>query len=148
MAPEFFAYQQRMLAILKYWGVSNTVGGVLGWLCPHLVVRHASLQAATWGAIDAALAVVGQHNAARKEQQLQRGELSSHDLAREVRNFRHILLVNAGLDVIYILGGYRLLATAGERRERRGMGLGIMMQGLFLLLYDSLLARDVGRRWG
>jgi hypothetical protein len=148
MANGFFAYQRRKLDILKYWGVGNVLYGAVGWLFPHPVVKHICLQAASWGAIDAALAVVGQRGALHKDQQWKQGELSEHDLGREVRNFRHILLFNAFLDFIYIFGGYRLWSTAGERRSRQGMGIGIIIQGLFLLLYDALLARDVGRRWG
>ncbi|NJM05009.1 hypothetical protein HC891_00430 [Candidatus Gracilibacteria bacterium] len=54
------------------------------------------------------------------------------------------MLVNAGLDVGYILGGLALLRS--EQPGRQGMGLSIVMQGAFLLAYDAWLANDV-RGW-
>lgn len=144
---DFFAYQQRRLGILKAWGLGSMVAGLASLLHPAQNVRHAGLQALTWGAIDAALALLGRRGARRKAQQAQQGSLSSADIAREIRTFRRILLFNSALDVGYVLGGLWLLRTAGERPSRQGMGLGIIVQGLFLLVYDALLARDVGRHW-
>jgi hypothetical protein len=74
--------------------------------------------------------------------------LTDHKFGQEVRNFRRILQFNTGLDVGYMLAGLWLIKTAGQRRQRTGMGLGIIVQGLFLFVYDGLLALDVGRRWG
>jgi hypothetical protein len=147
MAANFFEYQQQKLDILKWWGLGSVVLGAAGMLQAGPRVRHAGMQALTWGAIDAALAFAGQHGAAGKARRLDQGALSEDDLAREIRNFRRILLINAGLDVGYVLGGVWLLATAGERHERQGMGMGIIIQGLFLLLYDTALAQDVQHRW-
>jgi hypothetical protein len=144
---DFFAYQQRQLGILKIWGLGSMAAGLASLLHPAPRVRHAGLQALTWGAIDAALALLGRRSARRKAQRAQQGDLGSAAIAGEIRTFRRILLINSALDVGYVLGGLWLLRTAGERQSRQGMGLGIIVQGLFLLIYDALLARDVGRRW-
>jgi hypothetical protein len=143
----FFAYQQRQLGILKAWGLGSVVVGLVSLLSPAPRVRHAGLQALSWGAIDAALALIGQRSARRKAQRAQHGDLDRIAITREVRIFRRILLINSALDMGYVLGGLWLLRTADERQSRQGMGLGIIVQGLFLLIYDALLARDVGRRW-
>jgi hypothetical protein len=144
---DFFEYQERQLGILKAWGLGSVVVGLASLPVPEPRTRQAGLQALTWGAIDAALALFGRRGARRKAQQARQGELDRAAIARERRTFRRILLINSALDVGYMLGGLWLLRTAGERRERQGMGLGIMVQGLFLFIYDALLARDVGRRW-
>jgi hypothetical protein len=98
------------------------------------------VQAIVWGAIDAALAWFGRRGARDK---ISRG---AKDDPRQARRFRTILLINAGLDVGYVAGGWALLRGARGRDERTGMGLGIIIQGLFLLVYDSVLAWMVGRR--
>jgi hypothetical protein len=144
---DFFDYQQRQLGILKIWGLGSIIVGAASLLHPAPRIRHMGLQAISWGAIDAALALLGRRSARRKAQQARHGERSSAAIASEIRTFRRILLVNSLLDVGYVLGGLWLLRTADERPARQGMGLGIIVQGLFLLVYDALLARDVGRRW-
>jgi hypothetical protein len=123
------------------------VAGLASLLHPAPRVRHAGLQALSWGAIDAVLALIGRRSARRKAQRAQQGDLDSATIARAIGTFRRILLINSVLDVGYVLGGLWLLRTAGERQSRQGMGLGIIVQGLFLLIYDALLARDVTRRW-
>lgn len=141
----FFDYQQRTLDILKYWGLSSVAVGALCTLVPDKRVRHFGYQAATWGAIDAKLAIFGQYQASQKATRFARGELDAAVVAREIERLRTILLVNAGLDVGYIATAVWLLATAGERHERQGMGAGILVQGLFLLVYDLAFAADIGR---
>ena len=145
MSENFYRYQQRRLAILLAWGLANTLGGSLGLLSRDPLWRQFAGQAGAWGAIDAALAFVGRRGARSKELRLAQGELTPADQRREAQRFRVILLVNAGLDLLYIAGGARLARQ--QRPDRRGIGLDIVVQGAFLLLYDSLLALEVGRRY-
>jgi hypothetical protein len=56
-----------------------------------------------------------------------------------------IVLINAGLDIGYVLSGLWLIRTAKRRAERVGMGAGIVPQGLFLFGLDSLLTWLFGR---
>jgi hypothetical protein len=76
-----------------------------------------------------------------------RDKISSgaNDGSLQAQHFRTILLINAGLDVVYVIGGWALLRRARGRDKRAGTGLGIVVQGLFLLVYDSVLAWRVGR---
>jgi hypothetical protein len=67
-------------------------------------------------------------------------------LVQAARRFRTILLINAGLHVGYVAGSWALLRGARGRDDRAGMGLGIVIQGLFLLVYDGVLACMIGRR--
>jgi hypothetical protein len=53
-------------------------------------------------------------------------------------DLRTILLVNAGLDVLYMAGGVYLM-TRGEATWR-GAGLAVLIQGGFLLVFDLLHA--------
>jgi hypothetical protein len=51
---------------------------------------------------------------------------------------RNTLFINAGLDVLYVLGGAYMLSRPEE--TWRGGGLAIIIQGAFLLAFDLLHA--------
>ncbi len=92
-----------------------------------------------WGAVDALLGVAARWFAERNR----RRHGSTQAIAdREARRLRRILLANAGLDVIYVAGGIWLWAT-GADAFAAGCGLGIVVQGAFLLAFDLFHARWV-----
>jgi hypothetical protein len=63
-------------------------------------------------------------------------------LRREALKLRRLLWINAGLDVIYIVGGVGLALTLGTRNTRwYGHGVGIIVQGAFLLVFDLVHAQ-------
>jgi hypothetical protein len=147
MAAHFFTYQRRGLGVLLAWGAGNTAAGIPMLFSPDAFVRQFGLQTLIWGAIDAALALAGRHSAQQKATRYERGELDNYAGLREARQLRRILLMNAGLDVGYILGGTWIMHAFPDRRDRCGVGLGIVVQGVFLLIYDGLFAWDLNRRW-
>ena len=62
------------------------------------------------------------------------------DAVRQHENMKQILLVNAGLDVAYVVGGAYLRERATSHPDKadqlRGYGKSIMAQGGFLLVFD------------
>ena len=49
---------------------------------------------------------------------------------------------NSGLDLLYILGGRRIHEDASHgERFKRGIGIGIMIQGALLFVWDLILLR-------
>src|SRR5579883_1502982 len=139
MNEDFYTYQRQRLGILLGWGgASVLVCGVLQCV-PGLFWRQVGLQCALWGAIDAVLAILGRRSARAKAGRA----LAPADEQKDRRGFRRILLVNAWLDVGYVLCGAWLI----WRLKQHGIGAGILLQGAWLLLFDSLLAREVKRRW-
>jgi hypothetical protein len=131
---DFWSWQHRALGWLLGWGVGSVVVGAALIADRRPDLRQIGQQAIGWGAIDAALALNGRRAARAKQRQ--KPTATAPEVEREAARFQQIIAVNAGLDLLYIGGGWRLLRTAGQRR---GMGLGIIIQGLFLLIYDSLL---------
>ncbi|MBA3868446.1 MAG: hypothetical protein H0X30_04780 [Anaerolineae bacterium] len=69
--------------------------------------------------------------------------LQAETLAKESRNLRRLLWINAGLDVGYILGGWCYSNREVARPFRRGLGLGIILQGALLLVFDVIHALQV-----
>jgi hypothetical protein len=130
----FFHFQERALGVLWAWGIGSVIVGAPALLSRRPALCQAGLQAVAWGAIDAALAWFGRRGARAKIAQ------AAPDALVQARRFRTILLVNAGLDIGYVAGGLALARRARGRPDRVGMGWGIAVQGLFLLIFDSLLA--------
>ncbi len=97
--------------------------------------RGVGAQGVGWGLIDGALALFGLRRARAESAQPE-----AHAPARqsdERAKLRRILALNTGLDVGYVLGG---LALARSRHDKfwRGTGLGIVIQGGFLFVFDLL----------
>lgn len=72
-----------------------------------------------------------------------RANARSETLANAIRrheNMKQILLINAGLDVAYVVGGAYLRERANSHLDKadqlRGYGKSIMVQGGFLLAFD------------
>jgi len=140
-STEYYGWLERALGWLWAWGIGSVVAGagLASQRSPQL--RHAGLQTLGWGAIDAALAISARLGARRKHAQPPDEQAAIAD----ARRTRAIVAVNVLLDVGYISGGLLLARRAGRRPDRRGMGIGIVVQGLFLLIYDALLVLALGR---
>jgi hypothetical protein len=143
----FFVYQRRALTPLLRWGIGSSLLGAVLILVPQPFWRQFGLQAVSWGVIDVLLAVVGRRQALVRAEQFAAGALDETDAEREAAHFARILLFNAGLDVGYIAAGGFTAARFADRPDRRGLGIGILVQGVFLLLFDALVARDVRQRF-
>jgi hypothetical protein len=86
-----------------------------------------------WAVINIGIAVFGAWATERRRASLPNPD-APEAAAREARNLSRLLWINAGLDMLYMVGGARL------QRNRKpmwsGMGSGIIFQGLFLLIFD------------
>ena len=147
MQGNFYGYQHQRFLLLLAWGLLSVITGFALQLNPKTFWKQFGLQALLWGAIDAALAVFGLTGANKKEERYALGELDSTDEQKDARSFYRILLINTGLDVGYITLGAWLLLRFKARPDRRGMGLGILIQGLWLFLFDGLISREVRTDW-
>ncbi len=62
------------------------------------------------------------------------------DAVRQHENMKQVLLVNAGLDVAYVVGGAYLRERGNNQPDKadqlRGYGKSVMLQGGFLLAFD------------
>jgi len=146
--PSLWDFQLRLSRRLLGWALPSTAAGlVLAWLGSGLW-RGFGIQAAAWGAVDAAIALLGRRSALRSRQREQRetaGSGSAAELRRtEARRLRRILWVNAALDVLYVGGGLALALTLGRSNPAAlGHGAGIAVQGLFLLFFGVIHAQAV-----
>ncbi len=126
---------RRLLA----WNVVNIVVGVA--LLPFgRYWRGLGSQNIGWGLINIAIAVGGRYFAERRLAQLPQPDAPA-TTKQEASSLRRILWINAGLDVLYMLGGLRLAGTRGRNDARwRGVGQGIAIQGMLLFIFDVIHA--------
>ncbi|MGC9356550.1 MAG: DUF6992 family protein [Anaerolineae bacterium] len=134
---DIWQFESGLTHRLLTWGAASTLVGALFALAKSPFWKGMGLQFASWGVVDALLALAGQ-----KRARAQAADPEAHTLERqaeEARRMRGILLFNAGLDVGYVTGGLTLARTRGrEDPFWRGSGWGIAAQGTFLLFVDLI----------
>jgi hypothetical protein len=114
--------EQDVVRVLGRWAVASVVVGAALSVDPR--TRGFGRQTAAWGAVDAAIALVG----ARRQ---------AAGRTTAPARLRRVLLVNAGLDVGYVAAGTWL----ARRTRWRGDGAAVVVQGAFLLWLDATAAR-------
>lgn len=135
------AAERAHLVRLAIWGAISvlTGTGLAAWITfarrESGLIRHFSYQTAAWGAIDLGICLVAWRG------------LALRDLAGAVQLDRFLWL-NIGLDAGYVMVGITL-AIVGWRLGRRtaliGAGIGVVVQGVALLLLDLILSAQVVR---
>jgi Family of unknown function (DUF6992) len=119
-------FTQTIARRLLLWGALSTIGGAILQFNRRPFWIGVGQQAIGWGLIDALIAIIAGRSTPRS--------LSSQTL-------RRILLINAALDTLYMLGGFLFARTKGATNEKlRGQGWGIVLQGLFLFKFDLIHA--------
>jgi hypothetical protein len=95
------------------------------------------------GLIDALIALFGKRSAQKRQANLM-DPLAIEITSQESRKLRKILWFNAGLDIGYMAGGIGLALTKGkENTGWRGHGIGIIIQGGFLMIFDLIHALKI-----
>lgn len=132
---EIWRLEQRIGRQLFAWGVMNIALGTLLLLAESPFLRGFGVQAIVWGTINAAIAAFGQSRLPRKLHRLMRTE-GLQASRKERRSLRRLLLINAGLDLLYIVAGLLVIALLpGPFAE--GNGWGVIVQGAALLAFDG-----------
>lgn len=112
---------------LLVWGLSSIVGGVTFMFFQNTFMNALGFQFIIWGTIDSGIAV---------------GPI----IYRSIRKLNHeenltklkkILLVNVFLDIGYIFLGIIIFIGIIKINEYNGHGLGVIIQGGFLALFDT-----------
>jgi len=119
---------------LLVWSILSLLSGLYIWFATNEFGRGFGIQLVAWGAVDAAIAIVGARTAARRK--------STADPKSEALFISKVLWINFGLDVLYILGGFWVIQTYLEMFWQ-GTGWGIVLQGAFLFLFDLIHALRV-----
>ena len=106
--------------------------GALCLLTPWPAVQGFGLQALIWGTIDSIIALTALYTVYRRSR---RYPDEYRDIAETAR-IRRLLRMNGRLDIVYVLGGIAIIALCRADPFFVGNGVGIVIQGSFLLLFD------------
>ncbi len=131
---------RRLLA----WNAANIAAG-LALARREGVMRGIAGQAIGWGAINTGIALGGMFFTQRRKQSIP-DPYDQAVMAKERRSLLRLLWINAGLDILYMMGGGRLAQTRGKsNRMMRGTGYGIVIQGALLFVFDIVHAILLGK---
>ncbi|MEJ5250021.1 MAG: hypothetical protein WHS90_19775 [Caldilinea sp.] len=135
--PKIASFQSQLTTRLLAWGLFNVIIGALLQGTSSPFWRAFGQQSIGWGVINTALAIFGRHGLRRK---LARG-YPTEEAQRDAHNLRRILWINTGLDVLYVAGGWQLARSRGGVDAKAcGHGVGVVVQGAFLFVFDLLHA--------
>ncbi|MBK7216945.1 MAG: hypothetical protein IPH95_07770 [Candidatus Promineofilum sp.] len=135
---ELWRFQRRLTSLLLGWAAASIGTGLVLWRGDDPLRRGVGEQYAGWGVINAIIALVARRPPAQANMLV--------ETAARKRTLSRLLWVNTGLDVLYILGGRRVMRNRGATDARwRGRGLGIVLQGGFLFFFDLLNALALRR---
>lgn len=140
--PDF--YYQRSLSLQKAgmitlgsWAMLNIFSGTYGMLRFDGQQKYLHQMNTAWNLVNIGIAIAGYYGASTGSEMI----LTNQEMLNEVTNLNNILLINAGLDVIYIATGTLLWKNGLTKNNDRktGYGKSIVLQGGFLLLFDTVL---------
>jgi hypothetical protein len=113
---------------LLQWGIFSCIAGFF-LRSGGLFWKGLGNQFIAWGAIDAAIAIGGQLASNNRLDQFENpGNVEVKQ--KEAKSLGRLLWINAVLDIFYVLGG-----LWWSKRDK-GNGLGVLLQGAFLLIFD------------
>jgi hypothetical protein len=129
--------QRKAMWILAAWaGASMASGSAMAIQNKDTSLRFQGFQHVGWGAVNAAIAGFALYGLSGSAQD----SATLFSEFSEEQTFSKILLVNVGLDVGYMLVGSTLMVASrnGLKDPDKffGSGLGVVIQGAFLLVFD------------
>jgi len=124
-------FQRRLSVRLAAWSAASLLGGAALTLWGGTLARGVGIQAAAWGAVDAAIALAG-FLGARRVRPGGEGRL------------RRALWITTFLDLLYMAAALVLILVPGRGSPAwRGHGWGVLAQGIFLFFFDLIHAQSV-----
>ena len=127
------------MTVLTGWGAANTVAGIAGYLIADSKEWRAFHgMNAIWGITNAGIGLMGLAGV-RKEMKM---ESNCSDMLQRYESTKRLFLINGGLDFFYIGTGVFLKEHAKTQTNPtlwRGFGNSILIQGIFLLLFDGTM---------
>lgn len=130
---------QAGMIILGSWAVGNIVLNPILARNAQGSDKYFHQMNVMWNMVNLAIAGFGFYSAFKESPEL----FSALQTIEEHRKIKKILLINAGLDVGYMLGGLYMMhrsKTATNRPERlKGFGQAVVLQGAFLFVFDLIL---------
>ncbi len=135
-------YQFILARRWAWWGALSFAVGIPTFLVEP-ALRGFGLQAMVWGLIIATIAVGNSVLVIRRRKALPDPQ-GKDAVEKEAHKLRRVLKWMISLDIIFIVVGVVLIFTVGRKNVWwLGTGIGIVVQGMFLLGFDWYHAKNV-----
>ena len=121
--------------ILLVWGLLSIVGGLTFLYFNNPFMDAVGFQFIVWGAIDAIIAIFPSIIKALKKENKE----------QNLNKLKNILLVNSFLDLGYIVVGCLIFIGFFQINQYNGHGVGVIIQGIFLAVFDTFYALKIIR---
>lgn len=128
------------MKVLGSWGIVNLGVGAAGWAGSKEGTSKYFYQMSTfWGVINTGVAVLGLTGAKRN----QKIKLDKTGSLKAQQIIEKTFLINGGIDFVYIGTGIYLKSRGNKHDDvkLKGYGSSIIMQGVFLLLFDATMSK-------
>ena len=140
-----FQYQDKISKRLLRWSIGSVVVGLLMRFGGKFG-KNLGNQFISWGVIDAAIAIGG--DIAKRNRIDHMDNPGKSEIKRkEADNLTRLLWINAGLDILYMIWGFVWAKRDKGDGVGRGNGIGIIIQGLFLFVFDVFHARNMPQNY-
>ena len=126
------------MLVLGSWAAGNILLGVYGNYKSSGEAKYFHQFNAMWNVVNLGIATFGYINAVNSNP----ATMTNLEIINDYNSLQKLLLLNAGLDVVYIATGFYLKERAknSSSSERlRGYGNSLFLQGGFLLAFDITL---------
>ena len=125
--------QKTGMIILGSWGTLNLLSGSYGFYHAEGELRYFHQMNAAWNLVNLGIAGFGFYGALNADL-----SLIGNEALVSLQQFDRILLINAGLDLLYIGAGAWMWKRGQTKGSDRLLGYGksVVLQGGFLLLFD------------
>jgi hypothetical protein len=139
---DIWTFQNTITRRLTWWAWASIALGALSMLLVGDFWRGMAFQFIGWGFINLGIAYFGSINLQRRAGKLDEKQKKAAE-PQETRNLARLLWTNARFDVFYMLGGAAVARFIGPDPFWVGTGIGIFIQGTFLLIFDWLHVRTL-----
>lgn len=121
---------------LVKWALLNILAGTILFFSAIELVTGLAIQSLCWGSINAIIALAGLWHGRSRMRGANSGAFDMKKDTDRIGKFARLLWFNFYLDGIYILGGALLALFYTQNDLWLGHGIGIIVQGSFLLVFD------------
>lgn len=145
ISDSLFAFHQNRMSInesamlvLGTWATGNILIGTYSNFKSTGEAKYFHQFNAMWNVINLGIASFGYFNAINSDPET----MSNLEILNDYTSLQSFLLLNAGLDVAYIMTGFYLKERAknsASAERLRGYGNSLLLQGGFLLMFDVAL---------
>jgi hypothetical protein len=130
-------FSARVSRWLSLWAATSSLLS-LPMLRGNTFWRGVGSQFIGWALINLGIAGGGSWLTRRRQNALGEKAHAPETLVKETADLRRLLIINGILDIGYMFGGLFLMLRPQSQPRMKGVGVGILLQGAFLFIFDWL----------